>query len=113
MDNNKIIPSIDLDSFISGTSQSRKKTGQLVDDICQKIGFLKIKNHGISREIIDDAWIAAEKFFSLPEKDKNKYKPINSSSPRGYFPMQSETLTKTILIFFYLLRALCYLLIYL
>ena len=95
MDNNKIIPSIDLDSFISGTSQSRKKTGQLVDDICQKIGFLKIKNHGISREIIDNAWIAAEKFFSLPAKDKNKYMPINSSSPRGYFPMQSETLTKS------------------
>ncbi|MDA9109825.1 hypothetical protein N9K05_05280 [Woeseiaceae bacterium] len=95
MENQKNIPSIDLGLFNSDTARSRIETGQLVDDICRQIGFLKIKNHGIPKVVINNAWNAAENFFSLPEKEKNKYKPKIANSPRGYFPMQSETLTKS------------------
>ena len=44
MENQKNIPSIDLGLFNSDTARSRIETGQLVDDICRHIGFLKIKN---------------------------------------------------------------------
>ena len=92
---NKNIPSIDLGLFNSGSMTSRIETGQLVDNICRHIGFLKIKNHDVPKTVIGNAWNAAESFFSLPENEKNKYKPKVASSPRGYFPMQSETLTKS------------------
>ena len=91
----KKIPSIDLKAFIHGTLNSRKEIAQVVDQICKEIGFLKISNHGISKNIIDEAWNAAQNFFDLTNEEKNKYKPTNSSSPRGYFPVQSETLTKS------------------
>ena len=93
--NTKKIPSIDLKAFIHGALSTRKEIALVVDNICKEVGFLKITNHGIPKIIIDEAWSAAKNFFDLTSEEKNKYKPINSSSPRGYFPVQSETLTKS------------------
>ena len=61
---NQLIHSIDLNSFLHGTDEEREKTGQLVDEICRQVGFLKIKNHGIEEKIIDDMWSVSEEFFS-------------------------------------------------
>ena len=95
MKNKESIPSIDIQSFLTGDDKSRLQTGRLVDDICREVGFLKINNHDIDQSIIDDMWKLTTDFFSLPEKIKNQFKPSSSNSPRGYFPMQSETLTKS------------------
>ena len=89
------IPSIDLGAFNKNDGHSRNKTGVLVDEICREIGFLKITNHEIPIDTIENAWNAATEFFALSERQKNIYRPINPRSPRGYFPMQSETLTKS------------------
>ncbi len=91
----KKIPSIDLKAFIHGTLDSKTEIAQVVDHICKEIGFLKITNHGIPKNIINEAWNAAQNFFDLTNEEKNKYRPTSSSSPRGYFPVQSETLTKS------------------
>ena len=95
MSKNQSIPSIDINSFLNGTDEERDKIGRLVDEICSQVGFLKIKNHCIEEKIINDMWSVSEEFFSNTENEKNKAKPIDNSSPRGYFPMQSETLTKS------------------
>ena len=54
MKNKESIPSIDIQSFLTGDDKSRWHTGRLVDDICCEVGFLKINNHGIDQNSIDD-----------------------------------------------------------
>ena len=95
MKNKESIPSIDIQSFLTGDDKSRLQTGRLVDDICREVGFLKINNHDIDQSIIDDMWKLTTDFFSLPDETKSQFKPSDSNNPRGYFPMQSETLTKS------------------
>ena len=45
MKNKESIPSIDIQSFLTGDDKSRLQTGRLVDDICREVGFLKINIH--------------------------------------------------------------------
>ena len=95
MNKNKEIPSVDMTAFLRGSDYERNKIGRLVDDICREIGFLKIVNHNIDEKMIDKMWLSVESFFSLPIEYKNKYRPDDKNSPRGYFPIKSETLSKS------------------
>ena len=52
MKNKESIPSIDIQSFLTGDDKSRLQTGRLVDDICREVVFLKIIIHNIDQSII-------------------------------------------------------------
>jgi isopenicillin N synthase-like dioxygenase len=89
------IPTVDLSAFLTGTDQERRQIANRVDDICRSIGFLIIENHGISGDINDAAWSAARRFFDLSIERKNASQSRESGCPRGYFPLEQETLAKT------------------
>lgn len=90
------IPSIDLMAFLEGSEEAQRAIATKVDGICQRIGFLVIEKHGVSRNIIDDAWSAISAFFDLPLDEKLKSKSSDPTCPRGYFPLAAEALAKSL-----------------
>lgn len=90
------IPEIDLRAFLAGNSAQQTAMAAHVDTICRSIGFLVIQNHDVPESIISTAWQAAEAFFSLPESEKLRSRSDEAGCPRGYFPMATETLAKTL-----------------
>ena len=54
-------------------------------------GFAGISNHGISPELIDNAYAAFKKFFALTEEVKKKYHVPGGGGARGYTPFGVET----------------------
>jgi len=89
------IPIIDLSAFVHGSHSERKKIAAHVDQICRSTGFLFVDNHLVSTAIIDKAWSEAQAFFDLPLDQKMEICPDDPTSPRGYFSLQSETLSKS------------------
>ena len=90
------IPDVDLAAFERANDAERRSIGREVDRICRQTGFLLIRNHGVSMRIVDAAWKAAQQFFALPEQEKRRSRSPDPDCPRGYFPMASETLAKTL-----------------
>jgi isopenicillin N synthase-like dioxygenase len=90
------IPEIDLLSFINGDPEERQAIAKQVDNICRTIGFLVINNHGIDDSTIDNAWQATQNFFDSPVAEKLEASSKDSACPRGYSPMQAESLAKSL-----------------
>jgi len=89
------IPAVDLAAFLEGTEEERRQIAARVDDICRSIGFLIIENHGVSRDTGDAAWSAAREFFDRPLDDKLDARSPEPACPRGYFPLEEESLAGT------------------
>ena len=90
------LPIIDLSSFQNSTADERAKIEKNVDEICRSIGFLIIENHGVPQDIKSDAWHAAKSFFEQASDVKNAARSDDPGCPRGYLPIEGETLGKTL-----------------
>ena len=90
------ISAVDLGSFIEGSKQEQRRIAAQVDEICRHTGFLIVENHGIPQDVIDAGWSAARAFFDLPLEQKLAVKSPDQGCPRGYFPMASEALAKSL-----------------
>lgn len=90
------IPSIDLVAFLEGSAEAQRAIAANVDEICRRIGFLVIENHGVPRNVIDDAWSTVSAFFDLPLDEKLKARSPDPTCPRGYFPLAAEALAKSL-----------------
>ena len=89
------IPSVDLGRYADSAGRDRRRIAGAVDEICRSIGFLVIENHEVPPAIVDAAWAAAGRFFDLPVDRKLAARAADPGCPRGYFPLESETLAKT------------------
>lgn len=94
--NHKTLPIIDLKNFLNAKGNERKKIAARVDNICSSIGFLIIENHGVPENIRKSAWNTAEEFFGTSAQNKRNAQPDDEGSPRGYLPIEGETLAKTL-----------------
>lgn len=90
------IPAVDLAAFMQGTESEQQRIAETVDEICRQTGFLVVENHGIPQPIIENAWSATRTFFDLPLEQKLLVKSPDPGCPRGYFPMASEALAKSL-----------------
>ncbi|MFY0650622.1 MAG: isopenicillin N synthase family oxygenase [Cyclobacteriaceae bacterium] len=78
------IPSLDLADFMSGDEALKQKFVSELGEAYNNIGFVSIKNHGLSDELIAKLYEANKKFFSLPEEVKKKYEDPDNFGQRGY-----------------------------
>ena len=90
------ITAIDLGAFLRGSAVEQAEIAARVDDICRNTGFLIIENHEVPGAIIENAWTRSRAFFDLPLEEKLTAKSADPKCPRGYFPMASETLAKSL-----------------
>jgi len=90
------ISSIDLGAFLDGTAGEQAKIARTVDYICRSTGFLIIENHQVPAKIISKAWQQTTDFFDLALEEKLTARSSDPKCPRGYFPMESEALAKSL-----------------
>lgn len=85
------IPSLDLADFISGDPERKAKFVQEIGKAFNNIGFVAIKNHGLSEELRGKLYEAVQKFFYQPDELKKKYEFPELAGQRGYVGKGKET----------------------
>lgn len=78
------IPSLDLADFISGDAEKKQAFVKDLGAAYQNIGFVAIKNHGLSDEITNKLYDSVRRFFALPDSIKKQYENIALAGQRGY-----------------------------
>ena len=84
------IPSVDLSEFLSGDQNKKNQFVQNLGKAYEEIGFVAVKNHGISNELIADLYKHVQQFFSLPLEQKNQYEIKGLAGQRGYTSFGKE-----------------------
>jgi isopenicillin N synthase-like dioxygenase len=84
------IPSLDLADFTSGDPGKKQKFVQDLGEAFQNIGFVAIKNHGLSDQLTNDLYAGVKKFFALPDEVKQKYEKPELAGQRGYIGKGKE-----------------------
>ncbi|WP_420547084.1 isopenicillin N synthase family dioxygenase [Curvivirga sp.] len=83
------IPIVDLAPLMDGSAPD--KVAEEIKFICENIGFLYVKNHGISKILISKAYEQAKQFFDLPFEKKNELNiKYSGKTLRGYIPTYAE-----------------------
>jgi isopenicillin N synthase-like dioxygenase len=67
------IPSLDLADFRSGDPERKAKFVQQLGEAYQNIGFVALKNHGLSDEQTKQLYSDVQSFFQLPDDAKQRY----------------------------------------
>jgi len=85
------IPVIDIAALRNGNDFGIYEVAEQLGKACKDIGFFYVKNHGISRALINTTFKCAEEFFALPLDEKLEYSmERHSKCFRGYSPVLSE-----------------------
>ena len=85
------VPSLDLADFTSGDPAKKEKFVADLGSAFTNIGFVAIKNHGLSDHLRKELYDSVQRFFSLPESEKKKYEFPELSGQRGYIGKGKET----------------------
>ncbi|MDG2450290.1 MAG: 2-oxoglutarate and iron-dependent oxygenase domain-containing protein [Saprospiraceae bacterium] len=86
----RVIPVVDLSKFLEGSSTQRNEFVQELGDAFHQIGFVGVKKHGISQDLINDFYMSSKAFFGLPKSDKNEYEIKGLAGQRGYTSFGKE-----------------------
>ncbi|WP_149242657.1 isopenicillin N synthase family dioxygenase [Dyadobacter sp. 32] len=85
------VPSLDLADFTSGDQERKGKFVADLGSAFTNIGFVAIKNHGLSDDLRIRLYESVQSFFTLPEAEKKKYEFPELSGQRGYIGKGKET----------------------
>lgn len=88
-------PVFDLSRFEQAEAEEKQRLGREVDAICRETGFLAIRGHGVSQDVIDDVWDKARAFFDLPAETKQAVRAPYKGYPYGYLGPELEALAKS------------------
>jgi isopenicillin N synthase-like dioxygenase len=84
------IPTVDLSDFLSGDPKKKADFVQQLGRAYEEVGFVAVKNHGISDDLIADLYRYVQEFFSLPLEQKKKYEIPELAGQRGYTSFGKE-----------------------
>ena len=86
----RTIPVVDLSKFTTGTAAQKKAFVKKLGNAFHEIGFVGVKNHGVSQQLIDDFYAASKAFFALPTATKRNYEKPELAGQRGYTSFGTE-----------------------
>ena len=84
------IPSLDLEDFRSGDADRKMKFVEDLASAYRNIGFVAIKNHGLSDDLVEKLYQAVQQFFSLDDEVKLGYEKAELYGQRGYISKGKE-----------------------
>lgn len=84
------VPSLDLADFTSGTPEQKADFVKSLGEAYTNIGFVSIKNHGLSDELTKNLYETVEQFFRLPDEVKQRYEKKELAGQRGYISKGRE-----------------------
>ncbi len=87
----KEIPSLDLLDFLSTDISKKERFVADLGRAFNNIGFIALKNHGLSEDLRLSLYETIQKFFFLPDEVKQKYEFKELAGQRGYIGKRKET----------------------
>lgn len=78
------LATLDLADFTHGTPEARAAFVQALGRAYRDIGFVAIKNHGLSDDLTIRLYAAVKAFFDLPDNVKVRYELPDLAGQRGY-----------------------------
>lgn len=84
------IPSVDLADFLSGNIDLKNKFVQSLGKAYEEIGFVSVKNHGLSENLCNSLYDEVQRFFELDTDLKAKYEIEGLAGQRGYTSFGKE-----------------------
>lgn len=85
------VPTVDYHDFISGDAAKRSEFIQNLGDAFSQIGFVIVKNHGVSEELRQELFDISKEIFAQPQTVKQQYEDLNNGGQRGYISKGRET----------------------
>ncbi|WP_183576185.1 isopenicillin N synthase family dioxygenase [Mucilaginibacter sp. X5P1] len=85
------IPRLDLNTYIQGNADERKRFSDEIGKAFNETGFVTITNHGLSKALIDKLYEQVKELFTLPEATKLNYEKPELAGQRGYTGKSKET----------------------
>lgn len=85
------IPSVDLSDFLSDDSKRKQKFVNEIGKAYEDIGFVALKGHFLSDNLVDNLYNEIKKFFALPLETKRKYEIEGIGGQRGYVSFGKES----------------------
>ena len=85
------IPQIDLEQFLSDDKSARDSFVQSLGSAFSDIGFVALRGHFLTTDLIEELYRQTKIFFNLPEPVKMKYHVQALAGQRGYTPFGKET----------------------
>jgi len=86
----RTIPVVDLSNFTEGTAEEKNAFVKKLGKAFHEIGFVGVKNHRVSQQLIDDFYAASKAFFALPTDTKRSYEKPELAGQRGYTSFGTE-----------------------
>ena len=87
----KTVPTVDYHDFISGDSHKRTQFIQDLGDAFSQIGFVIVKNHGVSEALRQELFDISREIFEQPVAIKQQYEDMQNGGQRGYISKGRET----------------------
>jgi isopenicillin N synthase-like dioxygenase len=84
------VPTLSLRDFTEGTDKDRILFIDALYTGLKDYGFIILKDHNVSQELIDRGYQLLEKLYNLPTEAKLKYHLVEKGGQRGYTPFGKE-----------------------
>jgi isopenicillin N synthase-like dioxygenase len=84
------IPVVNLADFLSGDPELKQAFVNKLGKAYEEVGFVAVKNHGISDSLIGDLYKYVQEFFSMPAEKKKRYEVPGLAGQRGYTSFGKE-----------------------
>ena len=86
----KNIPSVDLANFTEGNKETKEAFVKKLGKAYEEIGFVAVKNHGLSDALCAELYAQVKEFFSLSKEEKEAYEIEGLAGQRGYVSFGKE-----------------------
>ncbi len=84
------ISSVDLADFLSDDETRKQQFVQQIGSAYEEIGFVALKNHFLSDQLMGELYTEVRQFFNLPLETKHKYEIEGLGGQRGYVSFGKE-----------------------
>lgn len=84
------IPSLDVAHFTGGNPAQKAEFVRKLGEAFNNIGFVAVKNHGLTEELTNQLYDVFRRFFSSPDELKLPYAIPGLAGQRGYTPKNTE-----------------------
>ncbi|KAI8629971.1 hypothetical protein F5Y19DRAFT_430449 [Xylariaceae sp. FL1651] len=88
---------VDFGAWPSGSAADRKRIASELTEACRRVGFVYVVNHGVSADLLDEAFDWSRRLFDLPLEQKMLAPhPPGPTVHRGYSWPGLEKVSQTI-----------------
>ncbi|KIW21629.1 hypothetical protein PV08_02209 [Exophiala spinifera] len=78
------VPVVDIGNIFTDNFAKRLQIAKEVAEVCKTVGFMYIKNHGVSQDLIDQVFEMSRKYHAQPLEVKKEQDVYQSPTLRGY-----------------------------